>query len=67
VPRDPQTPPQWRKSARCVANNHCVQVAEFASGFGIRNSQDETSLIFGVHAWANFVDALKDGRFDGRR
>ena len=49
---------------RCVANNHCVEIADLADGFGIRNSQHEMSLIFDRLAWANFVTGLKDGSLD---
>jgi hypothetical protein len=62
--RDHQKPAAWRKSNRCVADNHCVEIAEFTGGFGIRNSQHEMSLIFDAIAWANFVEALKQGDFD---
>lgn len=61
--RDHQAPAQWRKSTRCVADNHCVEIAEFTGSFGIRNSQHETSLIFDTIAWMNFVDSLKEGDF----
>lgn len=62
-----QTPGQWRRSTRCVSNNHCVEVADLAAGIGIRNSQREMSLIFDTTAWANFVEALKGGDFDPPR
>ena len=54
---------QWRRSQRCVSNNHCVEVANYGDRIGIRNSQGQASLIFTPIAWANFVDALKSDKF----
>jgi hypothetical protein len=54
----------WRRSARCVSDHHCVEVADFGDAIGLRNSQrPEDSLTFSAQAWRSFLDGLKAGDF----
>lgn len=55
----------WHRSARCVSDHHCVEVANFGDAVGLRNSQrPEHSLTFAAQAWQGFIEALKSGHFD---
>lgn len=52
----------WRRSARCVSDHHCVEVADLDDGVGLRNSQrPASSLIFSRQMWQRFVDGVKVG------
>lgn len=52
----------WRRSLRCVAEHHCVEVARTGDGFLVRNSQcPEDELQIGSGAWQGLIGRLKDG------
>jgi hypothetical protein len=55
--------PQWQSPA-CGGGN-CVQVAEVAGRFLIRDSKnpDAVPLSFSAEEWNAFVTAVKDDRF----
>ena len=54
----------WRRSARCVSDHHCVEVADLGNEVGLRNSQrPEFSLTFSKKEWHSFVDGLRVGDF----
>jgi len=54
----------WRRSTRCVADHHCVEVADLDGAVGLRNSRrPEVSLVFSRHAWQAFVDDIKASGF----
>ena len=55
----------WRRSARCVSDHHCVEVADLGNAVGLRNSQcPEFSLKFSRQEWHGFLDGLKAGDFN---
>lgn len=59
----------WRKSARCSANNGCVEIARLirASLVGVRDSKDVANspiLEFRQDEWASFTQRAKSGDFD---
>jgi hypothetical protein len=58
----------WRRSGRCGANWHCVELSRVAPRrVGVRDSQDEgTSLVFTSAALSAFVADIKRGTFDHR-
>jgi hypothetical protein len=54
----------WRKSSRSADNGGaCVEVADFGSAVGVRDSKDPDGavLLFGHSDWAAFVRAIKIG------
>ncbi|RSM51518.1 DUF397 domain-containing protein [Actinoplanes sp. ATCC 53533] len=54
----------WRRSARCVSDHHCVEIADLGDAVGLRNSQrSELSLTFSKQVWRGFVDRVKAGDF----
>jgi hypothetical protein len=55
---------QWRKSRRC-GSNACVEVANVAGTYLIRDSKDPEGAVlrFSVQEWAAFVDGVKAGDF----
>lgn len=60
---------QWRKSARCSANNGCVEIAELVSNstIGVRDSKSIATspiLQFRPDEWAHFTQRAKAGDFD---
>jgi len=58
----------WRRSARCVSDHHCVEVADHGDTVGLRNSRrPEFSLTLSKKAWQSFRDGLKAGRFHSAR
>lgn len=55
----------WRKSARCVSDNHCVEVADLGGTVGLRNSRlPEVSLSLSEQAWRDLIAGVKAGEFD---
>ncbi|GIL29543.1 DUF397 domain-containing protein [Actinocatenispora comari] len=56
----------WRKSTRSGGGNNCVEVAFVPSGVGVRDSKNRlgTAFVFGTAAWGEFLDGIRDGRFD---
>jgi hypothetical protein len=54
----------WRRSARCVSDHHCVEIADLGDTVGLRNSQRaEISLTFPKQAWHDFLERLTAGDF----
>jgi hypothetical protein len=52
----------WRKSAYCVGESHCVEVATDEPAVGLRNSRHpEITLTFDTAEWRIFLDDLKSG------
>lgn len=59
------SPPIWRKTSYSDgAGNNCVEVADFPSGIGVRDSKNKTgpALIVSGPAWASFVRLVRSGR-----
>ena len=55
----------WTRSARCVSDSHCVEVADLGETMGLRDSKrPEVSLTFSKPSWQTLVDAIKNGEFD---
>lgn len=56
----------WFKSSRSVKENQCVEVAMPNHGVGIRDSKnpDDGHLLLSPHAWAAFINNLKNSHFD---
>lgn len=58
----------WRRSARCVSDHHCVEVAEMTDGVGMRNStRPEVALVFSRAAWRALIDSIKAGELGAGR
>lgn len=57
----------WRKSSRSGAAGHCVEVAPYAGGVVVRNSNDPAAggLAFTGPEFAAFVEGARAGDFDG--
>ena len=58
---------RWMKSRRSSGNDNCVEVGVADDGtIGVRDSKDPLGgvLEFPPTAWANFLDDVRDGRFD---
>ncbi|WP_037908483.1 DUF397 domain-containing protein [Actinacidiphila yeochonensis] len=56
----------WRKSSYSGGDNgDCVEVADLPGVTAVRDSKDPCgpALLFGAGAWAEFVGAVKAGRF----
>ncbi|GAA0468297.1 hypothetical protein Ade02nite_79170 [Paractinoplanes deccanensis] len=56
--------PLWRRSARCITDNHCVEVAELPGGemVGLRNSQlPDVALTLSRPVWRDLIAAIKAG------
>jgi hypothetical protein len=52
----------WRRSARCVSDHHCVEVADLGDAVGLRNSRrPELLLSFSKQDWRGFLDRLMAG------
>ncbi|MFI7540041.1 DUF397 domain-containing protein [Actinoplanes sp. NPDC049599] len=55
----------WRRSARCVSDHHCVEIADLGELVGLRNSQvPDASLAISRPAWRHLVAGIKAGEFD---
>jgi hypothetical protein len=56
---------QWRRASKCSESN-CVEIANFAGGFAIRDSTepDKAILWFPAPQWQEFVRAIRAGEFD---
>ncbi|MGW4946749.1 DUF397 domain-containing protein [Actinoplanes sp. NPDC004185] len=56
----------WRKSTRSAAAGHCVEIATAAAAVFVRDSKDVAGpvLEFGTRPWADFLGAVRAGRFD---
>ena len=56
----------WRKSSYSNHVGNCVEVARLGVAVATRDSKDPAgpALRFGAEAWAAFVGAVADGRFD---
>jgi hypothetical protein len=55
---------QWRKSARC-GSNACVEVANVAGTYLIRDSKDPEGAVlrFSAEEWAAFIEGVAAGDF----
>lgn len=57
--------PVWRKSRRCGESGHCVEVSEWGSAVGLRDSTaPEQHLVLSVEAFRSFLAGVKNGEFD---
>jgi hypothetical protein len=56
--------PQWRKSSYC-SNGTCIEVAEVAGEFLIRDSKSpaQSPLRFTADEWTAFVRGVNEGQF----
>jgi hypothetical protein len=61
----PTAPAQWRRSSYC-GTGACVELAEVAGTYLVRDGKDPNGevLSFSAAEWADFVSAVKAGRFD---
>lgn len=57
--------PRWRKATRSAGNGNCVEVATLPTQVWLRDSKDPGGghLTFCIDYWAQFVTAVKTGRF----
>lgn len=58
---------EWRRSARSVAGDNCVEIAFLPEGHvAMRDGKnpDGPALIFTAGEWAAFVAGANDGEFD---
>ncbi|WP_338605124.1 DUF397 domain-containing protein [Saccharopolyspora sp. SCSIO 74807] len=57
----------WRKSSRSSQQTACVEVGRAADGAAVRDTKDRAAGYFTTTSgqWTAFVEAVKDGRFDG--
>ncbi|MEV0055552.1 DUF397 domain-containing protein [Saccharopolyspora shandongensis] len=55
----------WRKSSRSGNQTDCVEVGRIGSGAAVRDTKDRAAGYFATtpDQWANFVSAIKSGRF----
>lgn len=52
----------WRRSSRCVAEHHCVEIFVSDDSVRIRNSQQpDACLEVGRAEWLSIVSAVKTG------
>ncbi|WP_329521372.1 DUF397 domain-containing protein [Spirillospora sp. NBC_01491] len=56
----------WRKSRRSNNGGECVEVADLATGIGVRDSKNPGAghLTFTPDTWAAFTVAVKQGQHD---
>jgi hypothetical protein len=59
-----QPPLNWRKSTKC-ASSSCIEAANFATGYAVRDSEDPAgpSIQFDNVAWEAFVRGIRSGTF----
>lgn len=62
-----QQPMRWRKSSRSSQQTACVEVGRAVDGAAVRDTKDRAAGYFTATTgqWTAFVEAVKDGRFDG--
>ncbi|WP_279488279.1 DUF397 domain-containing protein [Actinomadura sp. 6K520] len=60
--------PTWRKASRSVDQNDCVEVAALGPSVLIRDSRDHSAGVLALDSahWITLVDAIQNGRLDGR-
>jgi hypothetical protein len=57
----------WRRSSRCVTENHCVEVRGIGGFIDVRNSRRPADrLRLDSHSWNLLMGDLKAGAFDSR-
>lgn len=54
----------WRRSARCAAENHCVEVAFVGDNqVALRSSLTPNDvLLLGQQSWRDLIEGVKSGR-----
>ena len=57
----------WRKSSRSGTQSECVEVGLGYDAVGVRDTKDRDGgrLCVALARWADFVGAIKAGRYDG--
>ncbi|HEU5107479.1 MAG TPA: DUF397 domain-containing protein [Micromonosporaceae bacterium] len=59
-------PPRWRRSARCVGEDHCLEFADAGATVLLRNSTaPDAVLALSRPQWSSFVAWVRSGGAGG--